>query len=80
VASSLRERVGEERAQQVSDRPQKTICEGCREWIEPDEPVIVAREIKPATGFGPAEDGVPGLKVVFHEGCFDESHPNYQRG
>jgi hypothetical protein len=63
----------------VSDRP-RTKCPTCGEVIEPDElDVVEAVEIRSVPGFGAPGDTAEGLRVVFHESCFDEDDPNYRR-
>jgi hypothetical protein len=63
----------------VSDQP-RTLCESCREPINPDAPGVVrAVEQKDLTGFGQARDMGDGMGVLFHEDCFPDGDPRYRR-
>lgn len=56
------------------------VCEGCREVIGPGDPDVVnAHELVKTEAMGPRVEMLPGLRVVFHAGCFPEGHPGYRR-
>jgi hypothetical protein len=56
-----------------------TICEGCRQQIDPDAPdTVKAVELVPAPTFGNSHDVLEGFGVLFHEVCF-VGEPLYKR-
>jgi hypothetical protein len=63
----------------MSEKP-LTVCEACRQPLDPDEPgVIHAVELVPTRGFGTGAEEQEGMRVLFHETCFDTSDPRYRR-
>jgi hypothetical protein len=66
----------------VADEPH-TLCEGCRQEIDPQSAdTVQAVELVPVPGQGTAAgDVAEGLTMLFHDGCYpgDEGFPGGRR-